>query len=238
MKKLNKTDIKNINTSISSFLASLAKKEIKAEFIAMKVIKNPKLLLEVLSGFLSAVADIKFKSAKVLVLISKEKPELLYPYFYFFAKQLVNKNNILKWNAIDVIASLTVVDTENKFDKLYKKFYGMLYEGNLITANHVIAGSTVIVTSKPYLEDKITKEILHAKAIPLPTEECRNILKGNAIKTFERYFYQIKRKDEIIDFVRKEVNNTRNAMKKKAKRFLKKFGKSVKKERDKNKCRK
>jgi len=201
-------------------LSEIGKKEIAVGVITKRVIENPELLPAVLKGFLSKSADIKFKSAKILVQISKEKPDLLYSYFDFFAEQLSNRNNTLKWNAMDVLANLTLVDSQNKFDKLMTRFYAMLYEGSLITAGHVVSGSVAIVKAKPYLEDKATKSILDVDKIPLPTEECRNIIKGQAIKTFEQYFDYIGNKADVIDFTRKELKNTRNATRKKAEVFL------------------
>lgn len=209
----------------SKFISQLAMKRTTAEAIAKKLMKNPKLLRDILNGFASDTTHVKFKSAKVLVLMSKEKPESLYPYFDFFVKHLDNKNNILKWNAMDVIANLTPADSEHKFDTLFHKYYSMLYEGSLVTAGHVVAGSAVIAKAKPYLEEKITTEILQIEKFPLPTEECRNILKGHAIKTFDAYFDSIKNKDEVMNFVRQELKNARNATRKKAEKFIAKWGK-------------
>jgi hypothetical protein len=176
-----------------------------------------------LDGFFSDTAGVRFKSAKTLVLISEREPGLLYPQFDFFAKNLSNRNNILKWNAIDVIAHLTQVDTEKRFDKLFSRFYGMLSEGSLITAAHVVTSSALVVAHKPYLERRITRRLLGLKTIPLLTEECRNILKGHAIKTFGQYFERIKEKEKVIAFVKKELKNRRSATRKKAERFIKKW---------------
>jgi hypothetical protein len=206
-----------------NILNEVSKKEIKADILAKKVIKRPSLLLEIMEGFLSDAANVRFKSAKILALISKERPELLYPHFAFFVEHLSNKNTILKWNAMDVISNLTPVDSEKRFDELFKKFYAMFYEGSLVTAAHVVDGSAIIANAKPYLEEKITKEILNIGKIPLPSEECLNILKGHAIKAFDQYFDQCKNKDKVIDFTRKELKNTRNATRKKAEKFLKKW---------------
>jgi len=57
---------------------------------------------------------------------------------------------------------------------------------------------------------------------PPITQECKNILIGKAILAFDVYFDQIKNKAPIISFVKKQVNNTRNATKVKAEKFLKK----------------
>lgn len=206
-----------------SILEAVAKKKNKAEALAKRVIRNPISLSELLEGIYSEKAAIKFKSAKILRIISEERPGLLYPKWDFFEKLLDSENNIIKWNAMDVIANLTRVDSRNRFDKIFRKFYGMLYEGSLITAAHVVGNSWKIAKAKPGLGSRITSELLKVEKIPLPTEECRNILKGHAILSFSEYFDQIKEKGKVKSFARRELKNTRNATRSKAEKFLKKF---------------
>ena len=204
-------------------LEAVAKKKNKAEALAERVIRNPRYLPELLEGLSSESAGIKFKSAKILRIISEERPKLLYPKWDFFEKLLDCENNIIKWNAMDVIANLTRVDLKNRFDKIFRKFYGMLYEGSLITASHVVGNSWKIAKAKPGLSRRITNELLKVGKIPLPTEECRNILKGHAILSFSEYFDQIKEKGKVISFAKRELKNSRNATRSKAEKFLKKF---------------
>ena len=210
---MNKTDI----------LREIEKKGAEATDIADKVIKNPDLLLVLLNGISSATARIKFGSAKILRMISDRAPELLYPSFEFFVSLLDSDNNILKWNAMDIIGNLTKVDSHNEFNRLFKKFFGYLYEGGLITAGHVVDNSAKIALAKPELQDEITKELLKVGKIPLPTEECRSIIVGKTINAFYVYCDEIEDKDEIISFVKRQVNNQRNATRSKAERFLKRF---------------
>lgn len=206
-----------------SILEAVAKKKNKAEALAKRVIRNPVSLSELLEGIYSEKAAIKFKSAKILRIISEERPELLYPKWDFFEKLLDSENNIIKWNAMDVIANLTRVDSRNRFDKIFRKFYGMLYEGSLITTAHVVGNSWKIAKAKPGLGSRITNELLKVEKIPLPTEECRNILKGHAILSFSEYFDQIKEKGKVKSFARRELKNSRNATRSKAEKFLKRF---------------
>ncbi len=220
---MRKTSI-NDKFNVSDFLISFKKKNNKAISIAKKVIADPQLIPELMNGFLSDIADIKFKSAKVLKLVSKTEPKMLYPYFDFFVEQLDNQNNILKWNAIEIVANLVTVDVDNKIELILKKLFKMLYDGNMITAVHIVASAQTIIKARPYLEKKFTREILKSTNAPLPTEECRNILKGYQITVFEQYFNQIKEKNKVIEHVKKELHNSRNATRKKAEKFIKKFG--------------
>lgn len=207
----------------SDVLGEIGKKETEAADIAEKMINNPDLLPELLDGISSIKARIRFGSAKILRIISEKNPGILYPSMDFFVNLLDSENNILKWNAMDIIANLTKVDSHKEFNRLFKKYFGYLYDGSLITAGHVVDNSGKIALAKPELQDEITKELLKVEKIPLPTEECRNILIGKTIKAFDVYYDEIKDKDEIISFVKRQLNNPRNATRTKAETFLKRF---------------
>jgi len=200
-------------------------KNTETEGNAKEIMENPEMLRELLAGVCSKNPKIKFGSAKVLRTISKRNPGMLYSEWGFFVNLLDGGNNILKWNAMDIIANLTRVDSRNEFNKLSKKFCGYLYEGSLITAGHVVDNSGKIALSKPDLQDEITKELLKAEKIPLPTEECRNILIGKTITAFQVYYDKIKDKEAVVSFVKRQLNNSRHATKNKAEKFLKKLEK-------------
>ena len=207
----------------NNILSAFEQKETEVEDIAKKVMENPYLIPEFFVGISSTNPRVKFGSAKTLRIISERKPEMLYSRMDFFASLLDSENNILKWIALDIIANLTRIDSRNEFSKLFKKFYGYLYEGSLITASHVVDNSSKIALSKPELQDKITEELLKVEEVTLPTKECRNILIGKAIKAFEVYYDNLKDKDKVISFVKRQSNNPRNATKARAEKFLKRL---------------
>jgi len=212
----------------NTVLTALESREAEAEEIAERVIKKPSLLPELLSGIRSTKPEVKFGSAKTLRIISEKAPRTMYAHMDFFEKLLDSDNNILKWNAIDIIANLTVVDSDDRFNKIFRKFYDQLDEGNLITAGHVVDSSSIIAHAKPEFRDEIVKELLRVHEIPLPTEECRNILIGKTITAFDGFYEEIRDKEAVVSFVRRQLDNTRNATKSKAEKFLKKCEKTGK----------
>jgi len=201
-------------------------REKEDEELAEEAIKDKELLHELLDGISSPNPKIRFGSAKILRIVSERNPKTLYSHLEFFINLLDSENSILRWNAMDIIANLTVVDSQNKFNELFKKFYGYLYEGSLITAGHVVDNSGRIALAKPKLQDKISKEILKVETISLPTEECRNILIGKSIEAFAVFYDKTKDKDEIVSFVKRQLKNPRKATKAKAERFLRRLEKS------------
>jgi hypothetical protein len=203
-------------------LKGLASGTDNAARLTEEIAGNTSLLPAVMGGISAREARVKYKSMKVLSLISRKSPRVLYPYFDVFVHLLESSNNIVKWNAIDIIANLTTVDAESRFEKMVDRFYGLVNEGSLITSAHVVESSDIIAGAKPHLRDRITGEILKVENIPLPTEECRNILRGKAILTLARYYAQIEDKEPVIAFVRMQLTCSRHATGKKAETFLKK----------------
>ena len=175
----------------------------------------------------SKQAAVKYKAAKTLSRMSEENPEILYPYFETFVKLLDGTNNILKWNAIDIIGNLAAADTEDKFSSLFGKYYGLLVSGSLITAAHVVESSPVIIKYKPELENQITGTLFSVEFVPLPTAECRDILRGKVITAFNKYAKTSKNKNLMLGFAGRLVNKSgiRPATQKKAAAFLKKYQK-------------
>jgi len=211
-----------VNTG--NMLGASLRKKTEAEAMAQKVMKNPELLSELLSGISSTNPKTKFTSAKILRIISDENPEMLYSEMDFFEDLLNSENSILKWNAMDIIANLATVDSKNRFNGLCERYLSLLREESLITAGHVVDNSAKIALSKPELTDKITEELLKVERLVLPTAECRNILIGHTIEALGAYYYKIKDKNKVVSFVRRQMNNPRNATKAKAKLFLREVG--------------
>jgi len=203
-----------------SFLDELGRKEIRAEDLSDKVLRNPDLLPEVFDGISSANPRIKFKSAKILRIISEKNPKMLYSKMDFFVNLLESENNILKWTAIDVIANLSSADSKNEFDKIFENFYDLLSDESMITAGHVIDNSGKIARAKPHLQNKITKELLKVEKIQYKTTECRNILLGDVILAFGQYIDHVSNKEEMISLVKRQLKNSRKATKAKAEKFL------------------
>jgi len=206
-------------------LEKLLEKEVKVEDVAKDAMKDPSLLPEIFSGLSSANARIRYGCAKILRIISEEKPEKLYPRIDFFVELLDSDKRILKWNALYIIANLTKVDVKNRFDDIFDKYYGLLDAEYMVTVANVVGNSGKIAKAKPHLTQKITNEFLRTENLATKshlTKECKNIIIGHAISAFELFFDQIENKDEVISFVERQLKNTRNATKLKAEKFLKK----------------
>jgi len=205
-------------------LLKLGKNEITADELSVHIKKDFKMLPMIIEGVDSSNPRIKYGCAKILSIISQDSPEELYTNIDFFIELLNSENNIIKWNAMDILANLTKVDKDKKFDDIFKKYYDLLNEDAMVTVGHVIDNSGKIALAKHYLSQNITNELLKLEKIPTKprvTQECKNILYGKAILAFNAYFDHIENKKEVISFVKRQLKCTRPATKAKAEKFIK-----------------
>lgn len=206
----------------SDILNMTQKKGDFSDQVALQIIAESELLPVILEGVSSPIPRVKFRSAKILRIISLKAPELLYPHWDFFIDLLDSDNSIILWNTLDVIANLTSVDSEHRFDEIFPRYYQFLEDDSMVTAAHVVDNSTNIVINRPDLQDKITETLLKVDKIPRD-RNCQDILAGKTILAFQNYFDLIKDKDEVISFAEEQTTSQRNATKIKAEKFLKKF---------------
>ncbi|UCH88071.1 MAG: hypothetical protein JSV49_07330 [Thermoplasmata archaeon] len=206
----------------SAILDDLSTRKITPDDLAEMVIHNIDLLPDIIKGISSDNARIRLGCAKIIRTVSEKKPDAVYPVSKYFITLLDSENNIIKWNAMDVLANLAKVDSNKTIEKIFTKYYDLLTDESMVTAGHVVDNSGKIAIAKPHLTERITDELLKLDKIPRNTE-CKNILKGKAILAFDAYFEQIENKDAVISFVKKQLRNKRNATKTKAKQFLKKY---------------
>ncbi|UCF11738.1 MAG: hypothetical protein JSW06_06715 [Thermoplasmatales archaeon] len=148
-----------------SVLHYIGKKNVKLESIAKKALKNKDLLSELFEDILSKEDAIRFNNFKTLLLLSEDPPELLYPHWNYFQDLLSNNNNYQKLIAIRLIAILTRIDTENKFEKIFDEYYDMLKGERTMTAGHLTTTFGKIAKAKPKLQSRITNKQLNIDKI-------------------------------------------------------------------------
>ena len=210
----------------SDIAQSLIDKSMTKEQLLNNVKNNFSLISLLLSGVGHPKASVRYGCAKVLMNLSGENPEKLYPYFDFFVDLLKSKYRILKWNALAIIANLTRVDIDKKFDSIFDKYYSFLNDGYMVTVANVIGNSATIALSKPYLIPKITEKLLTVKDVSLTphlTEECKRVIAQQTIKSFDQFFNQVEQKEKVLIFVRTHVNSPRVKLKKMAVAFIEKW---------------
>ncbi len=212
----------------NKLLEQLLDKSITKEQLADKVIKNFDLLPDIVNGMNSPKATIRYGCGKILMDLSEKYPEKIYHHWDFFVNFLDSEYRILTWQAMAIIANLTKVDNDNKFDKIFDKYYDFINNDYMVTVANVVGYSSKIALAKPYLIQRITNEMLKVEDLsitPHLTEECKRVIAEKTIESIDTFFDQVEQKEKVISFVEKHRNSSRKTLKDEAEKFLEKWNK-------------
>ncbi len=201
-------------------LSDVDKKDFHVESVTEEASKDKEVLSEVLEGILSKKEVIRYNSFKVLLLLSEEHPEVLYPQWDFFAGFIDSDNVNSKYIAVYIIANLTRVDTEKKFEKIFEKYYNLLDDRSVIPAAHLAGNSGKIARAKPELQPEITRKLLRIDETHHELHH-KDLIKGYVIEAFNDYFEDITNKEEILQFAKNQLKSKSLRTRKKAEKFLK-----------------
>ena len=104
-------------------IPELENKDIDPEIFAKKVIESPDIITQYLEGLLSKNETYRYNCFKVLSIVSEKKPDILYPHWDFFIDHLRSDNNYHKMSAVLIIANLTSIDSDERFENIFNEFY-------------------------------------------------------------------------------------------------------------------
>ena len=182
------------------------KKDVDIKELAQKALTDNVLIHELLNGIVSKDNTTRSNSFNVLQIVSAEKPEILYPQWDYFHKMLISKNNYHRYIAIYILADLTRVDNENKFEDIFEDYYGILAGDKIMTASHVALNSSKIVLNKPELQSKILDRLLDIDNIHQGRQN--ELLKSYVIEALRKMYPEIKDKERVAKFIEDQMDSS------------------------------
>ena len=187
--------------------------------LAEKVIEAEK-ISEALEGILSKKDEIRSHSFKILMHVSEEQPEILYPKYDYLANLLESDNHYQRYISINILANLAVIDTKNKFEKIFDKYFSNIDGDRTMVAGQAALNAGKIAKTKLNLQKKITKRLLNIGK----THKGKQIdlIKAYVIEAFTEYFEESSDKNKILDFVKAQLESKSPKTRRLAKKFLKK----------------
>ena len=100
-------------------------------------------LSHLLEDVFSKKDEIRSNSFNILISISEKQPEVLYPKWDFFANLLDSRNHYQRYISINILANLVRVDSKNKFEIIFDKYFN-----NLSGDRTMVAGQNQIFKEK------------------------------------------------------------------------------------------
>jgi hypothetical protein len=185
-----------------------------------KALKDKKILSELLDNLCEKCAK-RWPSFEVLKYISESHPKALYPEWDTIENLLKNGNSYTKYATIYLIANLTKVDNQNKFANFFNEYFGEIDTDRTVTAAHVTLNAGKIARAKPKLQNRIIEKLLSIDKNHKGKQ--KELIKSYAIQAFSEFFGDVKEKDEVIKFVKEQLNSNSPRTRKAAKQFLAKY---------------
>ena len=187
-------------------MSDLDKKDVDIKKMSANALTDGKLFKELMNGILSKDNTIRQNSFKVLQIIGEENPELLYPQWDQFSKMLKSKNNYHKYIAIYLLADLTAVDSQNKFEEIFDDYFMILGGDKTMTASHVALNSSKIVLNKPELQDKIIDILLNIDNIHQGRQ--KDLIKAYVIEALRKMYPDLKDKEKVMKFIEDQLDSS------------------------------
>jgi hypothetical protein len=209
----------------SRIVAAIARKGADLATIAAQVTSRPKTISDLVEGLEAQKPNVKYGCEKVLRRVSERRPDLVMPYFDAFVKLLRSDNSFLKWGAIITLANLAPADRDGRLEQIFARYFAPVTGPGLVTAANTIASAPRIARARPELTQRIVRQILKVETASFvhqgaPSPECRNVACGHAIAAFAAMFDQINRPKPVLEFVKRQLESTRPAVRKSAEKFL------------------
>ena len=183
----------------------LDEKNIDVERLAQDALNNEELFQELLRGVQSEDDTTRQNSFKSLQIIAEENPQFLYSEWDYFQEMLSSPNNYHKYIAIYILASLTSVDEDNKFEGIFDEYYGILAGDKAMTASHVALNSSVIIRNKPELESRIIDILMSIDDIHQGKQ--KELIKAYAIEALMKIHPEVDDDGKIEEFVRTQLES-------------------------------
>ncbi len=184
----------------------LEDKRLDIKKLSQNALSDDKIFKELLTGVQSKNNTIRSNSFRTLLLISEDNPEFLYPDWDYFLDMLLSSNNYHKYMAIYILANLTQVDEENKFNDIFDDYFAVLAGEKVMNASHVAANSPTIIKNKPELQPKIIEKLLNIDTIHQGKQ--KELVKAYAIEALRKIYPDAEDKEKILEFVKAQLESS------------------------------
>jgi hypothetical protein len=147
-----------------------------------------------------------------LAFTAGKDPQRVYPHFEAVAELLGSGSKIVRWNAMQILASLAPVVDANRVEPLIEVFATFVRGDNLISAANAIQGLGKIARAKPVWVDRILPVLLKAETATYETPECRNVAIGGVLDVLGELWPRVRDRKEVMAFVQRQQASTRAAV--------------------------
>ena len=146
---------------------------------------------------------------------------VLYTQWDYLVELLQSKNTYQRCSAINILANLTPVDSQKRFEDIFDAYFDALDGQKLVPARYVARNAGKIARAKPDLQELITRRLLD---IDKTRHQQKDLIKADIIESLAAFYEDARDKDTIITFVREQLQSGSPKTRRAAQSFLAKLG--------------
>lgn len=178
-------------------------------------------LLSALRKMAEPSGTARFQAGKALSVTAAKDPRRVYPHFDAIRELMRSDCKLVRWNAMQILSRLAAVDEDHKLDGMVDELLSMIRGESLISAANAIRALGCIALHRPDLHDRVIRGILEVESATYETPECRNVAIGGALNALKDLGAEVMRRDNVSSFVRRQCDNTRAAVARRAQSMIK-----------------
>ena len=204
-------------SDVRSVLSGDASADLDA--VAALAMEDGAVLNELLAGLQAKDDTLRHNSFKVLLQISQDQPQVLYPEWGYFVALLDSGNAFHRAIGVSILGNLACADPEAHFSAIFDHYFGLLDDEKVMVARYLAQNGGKIALARPDLRGEITDRLFEIDATR-HTEGRRDLIKGDIIGSFSEYYDQSDQKAEMVRFAELQLDCSSPKTRKAAKEFL------------------
>jgi hypothetical protein len=130
-----------------------------------------------------------------------ERPDLFYSHWDDFVPLLDHKNSYHRDIGMTLLANLTKVDTQSRFELIFDRYFAHLNDPKFMTAVNCLQNSQKIVRFKPNLADRILLLFLRSDAFTTYPIKQKELIKSYILTFFDANSEIFGNPPEVLEFI-------------------------------------
>lgn len=192
--------------------------------LAAAMLHDADLLGAAVEGCAAANEDYRYNSVRCLERVcAAGHADLLYPQWDFFVRLLDSRNAFQRSGGLWMVASLTAVDSEGRFEAMFNRFFQLLNDEKVMVVRHTAQSTAMVAKFKPHLQERITALLLNIEQI-YPDSDRVDLVKADVLETFAVYAASSPQRAAMVKFAGQCTTCSSPKTRQAAKQFLEKFG--------------
>jgi hypothetical protein len=156
--------------------------------------------------------------------VSRQNPELYFPYWDDIAGLLNHKNSYHRDFGLEIIGNLCQADNINRFAEIENDYLGLINDEKFMTGNCCVQNLLKIYKYKVDLREKIIDTLLDIDNRADYTEKQLAVLKSDVLEILDYAYALQSDKSAIEAFIKNELDSISPKTRQKARQLVQKYG--------------